>query len=145
MDPTQTPTQEPIQSTPEIITPQPNPSYLKTIIFSILLIITFGLIAYLIFQNQKLQKQVLNPQISPTIQTPSPTPKTVSSISIPSDETANWKTYIGSKYLFKYPQDWLKENSSADIALKASDKKMSISLSMGLKGFGAGAMSHDHF
>ena len=110
MDPTQTPTQEPIQSTPEIITPQPNPSYLKTIIFSILLIITFGLIAYLIFQNQKLQKQVLNPQISPTIQTPSPTPKTVSSISIPSDETANWKTYENNywKITFRYPETLFK-------------------------------------
>ena len=90
MDPIQSPTQQP---PPEVFVTQPKPNYLKTILFSILLIITVGLISYLIFQNQKLQKQVINPSVSPTIQVPSPTsqsvsptPKTVSSISIPPDE-----------------------------------------------------------
>ena len=108
MDPTQPPTQEPIQSTPEIITPQPKPNYLKTIIFSILVVLTLGLIVYLIFQNQKLQKQVLNPPVSPTVQTPSPTPKTVSSISISPNETASWKTYTNTKIglSLMYPNNW---------------------------------------
>jgi len=72
------PTQQPTQTLPEIIIPQPKPNYLKTIIFSVLMIITVGLIAYLIFQNQKLQKQVLNPQISPTIQALSPVSQSIS-------------------------------------------------------------------
>ena len=76
MDPTQPPTQEPVQTPPEVFIPQPKPNYLKTIIFSVLIIITLGLIAYLFFQNQKLRKQVLNPPVSPTIQSSSPTPKT---------------------------------------------------------------------
>ena len=111
MDPIQSPTQQP---PPEVFVTQPKPNYLKTILFSILLIITVGLISYLIFQNQKLQKQVLNPQLSPTIQAPSPTPKTVSSISIPPDETADWKTY-NSNLLgisIKYPSNWFLESEN---------------------------------
>jgi len=109
------PTQQPTQTLPEIIIPQPKPNYLKTIIFSVLMIITVGLIAYLIFQNQKLQKQVLSPPVSPTIQVPSPTsqsvsptPKTVTSISLPTDETAGWKTYTNTEvgFSFKYPSEW---------------------------------------
>lgn len=63
------------------------------------------MITYLIFQNQKLQKQILNPQVSPTIQAPSPTSKPSSSISIPPDETAGWKTYSNTTYSYsiKYP------------------------------------------
>jgi hypothetical protein len=93
MDPNQQPSKNPVQSPPEITVSQPKPNDFKIILFSILVIVTFGLIAYLFFQNQKLQKQVLNPPVSPTSQIPSPTPKTVSSISIPSDETTSWKTY----------------------------------------------------
>jgi len=115
MDPTQTPTQQPAQTPPEVFIPQPKPSYLKTIIFSILGILLVVSIIYLYLQNQTLKKQVLNPPVSPTIQVPSPvsqsispTPKTVSSISIPPDETAGWKTYTSSKanYSFKYPDSW---------------------------------------
>src|SRR3989338_10555453 len=79
---------------------QPKPNYLKTIVFSVLIIITLGLIAYLFFQNQKLRKQVLNPPVSPTIQSSSPTPKTVSSISIPSDQTEGGKTYKNTSEAF---------------------------------------------
>jgi len=80
----------------------------ETIIFSILVVLTLGLIVYLIFQNQKLQKQVLNPPVSPTVQTPSPTPKTVSSISISPNETASWKTYTNTKIglSLMYPNNW---------------------------------------
>ena len=87
---------------------QPKPNYLKTIIFSVLVIITLGLIIYLIFQNQKLQKQVLNLPVSPTIKVPSPTPKTISSISLPLDETTEWKSYTNSIHgiTFKYPTTW---------------------------------------
>ncbi|MEK7597869.1 MAG: hypothetical protein AAB441_04460 [Patescibacteria group bacterium] len=96
---------DPIQPPINIPDFQPKPNYLKTTIFSILIVITLGLIAYLIFQNQKLQKQVLIPPVSPTIQTPSPTSKPSSSISIPSDETAGWKTYTNTEcfYSFGYP------------------------------------------
>ena len=115
MDPTQPLTQPPLQTPVQIPDFQPKLNYIKTIIFSVLIITTLGLIAYLIFQNQKLQKQIQNPQLSQTIQAPSPaflsispTPKTVSSISLPPDETAGWKTYINRKYNYqlKYPSDF---------------------------------------
>ena len=118
MDPIQSPTQQP---PPEVFVTQPKPNYLKTILFSILLIITVGLISYLIFQNQKLQKQVINPSVSPTIQVPSPTsqsvsptPKTVSSISIPPDETAGWKVYKNERFGFqlKYPVNYEVSNKN---------------------------------
>ena len=105
MDPTQSPIQEPVQTPVQIPDFQSKPNYLKTIIFSVLIVITLGLIAYLIFLNQKLQKQILNPPVSPTIQVPSPTSKPSSSISIPPDETTNWKVYEDKKWGFsvKYP------------------------------------------
>jgi len=108
MDSTQIPTQQPPQPPPEVITPQPKLNYLKTIFFFVLIVITLSLIAYLIFQNQKLQKQVLNPQTSLTIQTPSSTPKKVSSISISVDETAGWQTYINMMlgFSFRYPTEY---------------------------------------
>ena len=115
MDLTQLPTQQPAQTPPEVFVTQPKPNYLKTIILSILIITTLGLITYLFFQNQKLQKQVSNPQVSPTIQVPSPTsqsisptPKTSSSISLPPDEAVGWKMYTNTiyNYSLKYPSDW---------------------------------------
>jgi hypothetical protein len=109
MDPTQSPTQEPVQTPVQIPDFQPKPNYFKTIVFSALIIITLSLIAYLIFQNQKLQKQILNLPISPTIKAPSPTPKTSVSISIPPDETAGWKTYSNNEFYFKYPEKWILE------------------------------------
>jgi len=98
---------DPIQTPIQIPDFQPKPNYLKTIIFSVLVIITLGLITYLIFQNQKLQKQVLNPPASLTFQVPSPTSKPLSSISISPDEMEGWKTYENDKFgfTFLYPQD----------------------------------------
>ncbi len=109
MEPTQPPIQQPVQIPVEVPIPlQPKPNYLKTVIFFVLTIISLSLITYLIFQNQKLQKQVLNPQISPTIQFPSPTPQTVSSISIPSNEITGWRTYTNLMlgFSFKYPDEY---------------------------------------
>jgi len=57
MNPTQPPIQQPVQSSPEIIIPQPKPNYLKTIIFSILGIILLALTIFLYFQNQKLKTE----------------------------------------------------------------------------------------
>src|SRR3989339_481224 len=114
MDPTQPPTQQPPQTPQEIVVPQPKPNYLKAILFLILLIVTVGLISYLIFQNQQLKKQFVNSQVSPTVQVPSPvsqsvspTSKTISSISIPPDETVNWEIYVNNMngYSIKYPKN----------------------------------------
>lgn len=116
MDPIQPPTQQSIEPPINIPDFQSKPNYFKTILFSILGVLLVSAIIYLYLQNQKFQKQVLNPPISPTIQAPSPssqivspTPKTVSSISLPPDETAGWKTYTNNTYGFsiKYPIDWL--------------------------------------
>jgi len=130
MDSIQNPTQQSAQPPPEVFTAQPKPNYLKTIILSVLIIITLSLIAYLFFQNQKLQKQVLNPPISPTIQVPtqasqsvSPTPKPSSSISIPPDETAGWKTYINTIYGYsiKYPDTFMTQLIASGAGSKEAD------------------------
>ncbi len=114
MDPTQPSTQELPQIPPEVFIPKPKLNYLKTIIFSILGVLLVISIIYLYLQNQNLQKQVLNPQVSPTIQIPSPTPKTVSSISLPPDDTAGWKVYTNTEYFysFKYPKNLILKNIS---------------------------------
>lgn len=121
MEPAQPPIHQSAQSSPEVITSQPKPNYLKTIIFSVLIIITLSLIAYLVFQNQKLQKQVLYQRVSPTNE--SPTPKTVSSISISPDETAGWKTYTNSIYGYsiKYPSLFTTQNLSSGAGSKEAD------------------------
>ncbi len=141
MDPTQSPTQQPIQTPPEVFIPQPKPNYLKTIILSVLVIITLSLITYLIFQNQKLQKQSVNQQVSPTIQVPSPTSKPSTSISISSDETTDWKTYTSELgFSFKYPSDWSQllkcrfgASDFGDICVKSNDFKEKM-VSMGSSG-----------
>lgn len=103
MDPIQPPTQQPPQALPEVIIPQPKPNYLKTIIFSVVVILLLFLSAFFY-----IQKQISNPDIVPVIPNPSPTPKTVSSISIPPDETAGWKIYtdIENNYKLSYPSTW---------------------------------------
>lgn len=109
----QTSTQESVQAPVQIPDFEPKPNYLKIIIFSVLILMTLGLITYLFSQNQKLQKQIINQRVSPTIQAPSPTPKEVSSISIPPDETAGWKTYKNDDgYSIKYPNDWIAKSST---------------------------------
>ena len=116
MDPTQPPTQEPLQTPVQIPDFEPKPNYLKTIIFSILGVTLLTAIIFLYFQNQKLQKQVLNLPVSPTIQIPSPTSisETVSSISISPDETAGWKTYNSNllDISIKYPNNWFLESEN---------------------------------
>jgi hypothetical protein len=123
------PTHQPVQTPPEVAILQPKPNYLKTIIFSVLIIITLSLIAYLVFQNQKLQKQVLNPQISPTIQAPSQTSKTVSSISISPDETAGWKTYRGDGFDFRYPNNFKISEKLTDQSFTKYPKTKYLSIS----------------
>lgn len=118
------PTQQPLQ-TPPIVVSQPKSNYFKTIIFSVLGVLLVFSIIYLYLQNQKLQRQLVNQQeiistrqVSPlvseksaTSESVSPTPKTVSSISIPPDETENWKTYksILLNISIKYPLNWFLE------------------------------------
>lgn len=117
MEPIQPPAQQPVQNPVQASSIQSKPNYLKTIIFSVLIVITLGLIAFLFFQNQQLKKQSVNQQVTPTIEAPSPTPKTVSSISIPADETAGWKTYINTtyKYSLNYPPTWQIRENVTDI------------------------------
>ncbi len=112
MEPIQSPIQQPIQNLPEVFIPQSKPNYLIIIISSILGIILLVSIVFLFFQNQKLQKQVTNQQISPTIQIPFPTTQKTSSISITPDETAGWKTYTNSQYFYsiKFPKEWLSKS-----------------------------------
>ncbi|MDO8610871.1 MAG: hypothetical protein Q7R95_10100 [bacterium] len=115
MEPTQTPTQEPVQNSPAVPTPQTKLNYWIMIFFSILGIVFLILIIFLYQQNQQLKKQAVSIQVVPTaqvllptLQSASPTTHPVSSISIPPDETAGWKTYINRKYNYqlKYPSDF---------------------------------------
>lgn len=87
--------------------PKPKPNWIL-IILSVLAILLLSSIIFLYFQNQQLKKQFINLQISPTIQAPSPTPKAVSSISIPSNEITGWRTYtnIMLGFSFKYPNEY---------------------------------------
>ncbi len=102
MDTTQTPPQQPLQTPIQIPYFQPKPNYLKIVIFPILAIITLGLIGYLIFQNQKLQNQIISQQIIPTTTVIKPLSTT------PADETTSWKTYKNEliKYYVSYPPNW---------------------------------------
>jgi len=114
MDPIQPPTQQPIQPLVQIPDFQPKPNYFKIILFSILGILLVTSTIYLSLQNQKLQKQVLNPPVSQTVETPTPTQKSVSSISIPPDGTVNWKTYvdINNNYQLLFPPNWTLDDTT---------------------------------
>ena len=114
MDPIQPPTQQPIQPLVQIPDFQPKPNYLKIILFSILGILLVTSTIYLSLQNQKLKKQVLNPPVSQTVETPTPTQKSVSSISIPPDGTVNWKTYVdvNNNYQLSFPPNWTLDNTT---------------------------------
>ncbi len=105
MESIQNPTQEPVQ----VPTSQTKSNWF-IIVFSILGIILLASTIIFYFQNQKLQKQINNQNVSPTVQPLSPTSKLSSSISIPPDETAGWKTYTNEvcKYAVKFPTDWKK-------------------------------------
>jgi hypothetical protein len=107
MEPIQTPIQEPVQIPVQVPTSQNKTNWVMIVLLilsTILLILT----VFLSLQNQQLKKQVLNPQVSPTVQVLFPTPKTSSSISISPDKTTNWKTYVNEKFRYsvKYPNDW---------------------------------------
>lgn len=54
-----------------------------------LAIFSLALVGYLFFQNQQLQKPIIEPAL------PSPTPNTT-------DETTNWKTYTNTLYGYEY-------------------------------------------
>lgn len=118
MNPTQYPIQTPPQTPPEVFVQQPKPNYLKIIIFSVLIVMTLGLITYLLLQNQKLQKQITDQRVVPTIELPFPTQKKGASVSIAPDETAGWKKYINKQYgfSFNYPPNWPVPNDTAEPA-----------------------------
>ena len=95
------------QSPVESFDSQPKSHWL-VITFSVVVIILFTGILFLYLQNQKLQKKVIDQQITSNIQDQSSqTPKTVSTTSTPPDETAGWKTYTNENYGFqvKYPNN----------------------------------------
>lgn len=116
----------PDQLTPPTIQPAPKPSILPIVIF-IFLIISLAGVGALTYQNTRLQQQITAIKLQP-IAKPTPTPT--------SDPTGNWKTFTGIKYSFRYPEGWIKENTSAEIALKSPNENMTLSLSLGLTGFG---------
>lgn len=107
MEPTQNLTQESVHVPIPISIPPTKHNWI-IIALSVFSVILLTLIISFSFQNQESGKQSVNQKISPTIQSLSPTPKTISLISIPPDETLNWKTYTNKKngYSIKYPANW---------------------------------------
>lgn len=110
MEPNQPPVQEFIKNTPEVVIPKTKPNW-TIVVFVVSIILSLGIAILLFFQNQQLKKQAVNQQVSPTLIL-SPTPKTVSSISIPPDEMVGWKTYTNTEYFysFKYPKNLILKN-----------------------------------
>jgi len=98
---------QPIVLPIEVPNKKPN---LSIIIFVIIIILSLGIIVLLFFQNQKLKKQITNLKVIPTFQLPTQTKQKITSISITTDETANWKTYVNQrcKYSVKFPSNWEK-------------------------------------
>lgn len=78
----------------------PKKDYSLVVILSILLIIAAAIATLLLYQNQKLIKELKQYQTAAVYPIPSPTPT--------SDPTANWQTYTNTKYGYavKYPSDW---------------------------------------
>lgn len=105
---------EPTESPVESFDSQPKSHWLIVTLSVVGVILLVGIL-FLYLQNQKLQKKVIDQQITSTIQTPSSTPETESLTSTPPDEMVGWKTYTNSSlgFEFKYPNTYsvLKETS----------------------------------
>jgi hypothetical protein len=71
-----------------------------TVILSVFLLVATAIAALLLYQNQKLIKEIKEYQVNSVVQSPTPMAT--------SDPTANWKTYTNTKegVEFKYPETW---------------------------------------
>lgn len=91
------------------VNPEPQKqSNLSLIILSLLVLILVGVGGFILARYPYAPKTEVPVPSQPPVATPAPTqsPFGTSSVSIPTDETAGWKTYSNSKYAFsfKYPQ-----------------------------------------
>lgn len=90
----------------------PNHPKILIIITSVILLTTIGVGSY-VLGTRKNQATIQNQQVtsSPTISQPTPTLTETPFVHPTTDPsiTANWKTYINTKYRYsiKYPPDWL--------------------------------------
>jgi hypothetical protein len=73
-----------------------------TVVLVVIIIVLIGTVGYFAFLKKS---EPFVPQSTPSTTTQLPTPQQPSPT--PADETANWKTYVDTKYglEFKYPQD----------------------------------------
>ena len=104
MEPNQAPTQSPV----ETFDSQPKSHWL-IVAFSVVGISLLAATVFLYLQNQKLQKKVMDQEVTSAIQTPSSIPNTESTTMVPTDETEGWKTYKDLKngFSFKYPGEFV--------------------------------------
>jgi hypothetical protein len=118
-------------TTPPVEVPPVKPK--KNIVLTGALILLFLIMAaalgYLGYQNYQLKKQISTLQSK----------ESASSSGDNQQLTNNWKSYRGSRYSFKYPENWVLENEGAkseNISLKSSDNSVSLMLSQDIQGWG---------
>src|SRR3989338_3226721 len=123
-------TQSPVQDTV-----QQNKSNLIIIVFSILGIIFLISTIILYLQNQKLQKQIINQQVTSAIQNPSLTPNTESTTTVPTDEMEGWKMYVNEEYgfSFRYPKEWILEGKIFSSNQDSESLSLMINVPFGLE------------
>lgn len=116
---------------------KPKKTLILPIWFGIILTVSISIFGILVYQNYQLKNKLM--QADTTLSVPPTTAPTIAPIS-PVDPTANWKTYINTRYSFKYPQKWetqpIPSGTQQAILLLSPDKFMGLSLSLDLQGLG---------
>lgn len=98
----QNPIQEPIITPVPVLPPTKNNNF-PVVVFAVLTLLLLVSTAFLYYQNQQLKNMVANYQTQTIV---SPTPTSSATASEAADPTANWKTYVGNDYTFKYPKNF---------------------------------------
>lgn len=123
-----------LQSAPPLPTPSPKQSFPRSTTF-LLVVLGLLVIALSVFvgtqignkQTSSQHAEVILPTTSPTqiVVNPTALPTTVTPTPNP---TVNWKTYTGTEYTFRYPQDWTLRSEENDNAVFMANKEGSVGI-----------------